>query len=804
MVKNYIKIAFRSLSKNKLFSFINVTGLSIGLACVLVIVAYVGLELSYDKYHENYNDIYRITEQRKDEGQQVHSATTFNPLGDLVVAHVPAVEQLVRMYPLPALISADRENKFKESRFTFVDSIFFETFSFEVIHGNLLQALDNPFSVIVPESKAISYFGETNILGRELYFEDEENDYVFEVTAVVKDIPQNSHYNPDFIASISTLQTIQPWYNNWHHPPLYTYVKLKKGFTKSDLDSQILAMGKEHFPEYIKAENRKYEAQHLSEIHLHSDLEAEWQGNSNNTYVNLFLIIAIFILLIACINFMNLTTAQSTQRAKEVGMRKVMGAGKHQLVIQFLGESFITTSISFVAAFGIAELVLIYFFNDLVGKDISLGFILTGFNLLVVIVSIILVSLLAGLYPAFYLTSYKPIATLGGKLIRISGLGNVRKSMVTFQFFISCLLIIVTLIVLQQINFLRNKHLGFDKEQIVSIRLVDRRDQTNYRVLKNSLLQESKVLNVALSSTLPGRGDFYGWEIIPEGFATDAEMTIESLGVDEDYLETYDITILEGRDFSKDIITDATEAFILNQAAVEKFGWNEPIGKDFTMTIYTGKKDIRKGKVIGVVRDFNFQSLYNRIDPLVIYINTHPYYSDFLNVKLSPGNWEDAIEMMRAKWKAFNPNKPFEFYFLDQELERFYHKEVKISRIFTAFAVLSIIISCLGLFGLSAFTAQQRTKEIGIRKVLGASLGGILKLLSKEYIILIVIANLIAWPLGQYFATKWLAGFAYRISLEADIFLFTFLGALVIALATVSFQSLKAAIANPVKSLRNE
>jgi len=789
MVRNYLKIAFRSLSKNKLFSFINVTGLSIGLACVLVIVAYVSLELSYDKYHENYNDIYRITEYRKDEGQQVHSAATFNPLGDLVVAHVSAVEQLVRMYPLPALISADRVNKFKEPRFTFVDSIFFETFSFEVIHGNLLQALDNPFSVVVQESKAISYFGETDILGRDLYFEDDEDEYVFEVTAVIKDIPQNSHYNPDFIASISTLQTIQPWYNNWHHPPLYTYVRLKPGFTKSDLDSQILTMGKEHFPDYIKAENRKYEAQYIGDIHLYSDLELEWQGNSSYIYVNLFLIIAIFILLIACINFMNLTTAQSTQRAKEVGMRKVMGAGKHQLVIQFLGESFITTSISFVAAFAMAELVLVYFFNDLVEKNISLGFVLTGFNLFVVIISIILVSLLAGLYPAFYLTSFKPITTLSGKLIKISGLGNVRKSMVTFQFFISCLLIIVTLIVLRQINFLK---------------MFDRNDQTNYRVLKNSLMQESMVLNVALSSTLPGRGDFYGWEIIPEGFTTDAEMTIKSLGVDEDYLETYDITILEGRDFSKNIITDATEAFILNQAAVEKFDWNEAVGKDFTMTIYTGKKEIRKGKVIGVVRDFNFQSLYNNIDPLVIYINTHPYYSDFLNVKLSPGNWDDAIEMIRSKWKAFNPNKPLELYFLDQELERFYHKEVKISRIFTAFAVLSIIISCLGLFGLSAFTAQQRTKEIGIRKVLGASLGGILKLLSKEYIILIVIANLIAWPLGQYFATKWLAGFAYRISLEADIFLFTFLGALVIALATVSFQSLKAAITNPVKSLRNE
>jgi putative ABC transport system permease protein len=376
--------------------------------------------------------------------------------------------------------------------------------------------------------------------------------------------------------------------------------------------------------------------------------------------------------------------------------------------------------------------------------------------------------------------------------------------MVTFQFFISCLLIIGTLIVLRQINFLRNKKLGFDKEQIVAVGLVDRQDQTNYKVLKDALLSESSVLNVALSSTLPGRDNYYAFRIVPEGATEDDEMTMKSLGVDEDYFNTYNLEVIDGRSFSEDITTDRNQAFILNEAAVDKLGWDEAMGKDFTITIHAASEEVRKGKVIGVVKDFHFQSLYNLIDPLVLYVNTSPFYSNFLNVKLAPGNWEDAIKMLTAKWKEFSPDKPLDFYFLDEELKKFYDSEVKIGNIFSAFAILSIIISCLGLFGLSAFSAQQRVKEIGIRKVMGANLAGILGLLSREYLMLIIIANLIAWPLGWYISTEWLSTFPYRTVLNIGIFLLTFLGALLIALVTVSYQSMKAALTDPVKSLRNE
>ncbi len=803
MLKNYFKIAIRSLINNKVYSFINIAGLSIGLACVLVIVSYVSLELSYDKFHKNYRDIYRVTEYRMRNNQQTHTATTFSPLADLLESQVPAVKKVVKMYPLSGLVSTDKINKFKENKFTLVDSVFFDVFTFKLLKGALEGALDNPFSVVLPENKALEYFGTTEIIGKELFFENATERFSFNITAVIEDFPQNSHFELDFFASFSSIKTIRPSYNNWFHPAIYLYAQLQPSFSGKDLDTQMTAMREQHYPENIK-ETRKHEAQKITDIHLNSDLTNEWQANSSKTYVKLFAVIALFILLIACINFMNLSTAQATYRAKEVGIRKVMGAEKGQLLGQFLGESFIVTLLSFVIAFGLAQLALSYFFNEFISKDISVVNLLMGSNIFWIIIFLLLVSLLAGSYPAFYLSGFKPVTTLKGKVIKISGLGNVRKFMVTFQFFISCLLIIGTLIVLQQINFLRNEQLGFDKEQIVAVGLVDRQDQNNYIALKNAFASESSIVNVASSSTLPGRDGFYAFPIAAEG-SDDDEMTMKTLGVDEDYITTYKLEIIAGRDFNKDITTDLNQAFILNEAAVAKFGWDNALNKDFSLTVHSAVgREERKGKVIGVVKDFHYQSLYNLIDPLVLYVNTGPFYSNFLNVKFAPGNWEEAINLLTTRWKSFSPNKPLEYYFLDDELAKFYDSEVKIGRIFTVFAVLSIIISCLGLLGLSAFSAQQRVKEIGIRKVLGANLTSILLLLFREYIVLIVLANLIAWPLGWYLSTEWLATFPYRTGLTIGVFLLTFFGALIIALLTVSFQSIKAAVVNPVKSLRDE
>ena len=361
-----------------------------------------------------------------------------------------------------------------------------------------------------------------------------------------------------------------------------------------------------------------------------------------------------------------------------------------------------------------------------------------------------------------------------------------------------------TLIVQRQTAFLRNKQLGFDKEHIISLKMVDRFSQMNFQLLKNELLNESTVANAALSSTLPGRQEFYGFPVKVKGENSDSDYSLKTLGVDEDFLATYSIKINEGRDFSKNITADQSEAFILNEAAVEKLGWEEAVGKDLQLTVYTDQGEVRRGKVIGVVENFHYQSLYTKVEPLVIYVNKHPYYSDFLSVKFKPGNVQQSVELLQEKWQIFNPEKPVEYYFLDQELDKLYTNEIKRSRIFSAFALLSIFISCLGLFGLSAFSVQQKTKEIGIRKVLGASVLSIFKLLSKEYLLLVFIANIIAWPLIWYFADIWLMSFAYKVNIEPGVFFLTLVGALVIALATISFQALKVAVINPIETLKDD
>jgi len=804
MLKNYFKIAFRNLIKNRIYSLLNITGLSIGLACVIVIVGYINLELSYDNFHDDYKDIYRISEIRKRQDRQDHTATTFNPMAELTKEYIPSVKHVVRMFPLTGFVSTTPENKSRETLFTLADSTIFEVFSFESLYGDLSETLDAPYSVVITESKALEYFGETSVIGQKLVYENATSKFNFSITGVIKDLPQNTHLNLDFLASFSSIRQIRPRYDNWFHPAIYAYVKLRKGFDVKVLEDGMKGLKDSHFPENIKS-SRSHTAQPISGIHLRSALLNEWAPNSNIVYVTLFITIAFFILLIACINFMNLSTARSMSRSKEVGLRKVVGARKEQLIHQFLSESLLITTFSFIAAFVLAELAFRNGFNSLVEKQITSAFLFEGVNLFYVVLALVIVTLLAGTYPAFYLAQLRPISTLRGKTEQIGGVGNIRKVMVTFQFFISCLLIIGTLIVLSQINFLRNKNLGFDKEQIVAIGLVDQVDQKNYEQLQSAFLEETSVIETTVSSALPGGDGFYAFRIEPEGLPDGEQMTMKSIGVDEEYITTYRLEILEGRGFSKDVTTDESSAFILNEAAVEKLEWSDPLGKNFSIEIHgRGGADVRKGKVIGVLKDFHYESLYNSIEPLVVYVNTSSFYHNYLNLKIAPGNWEEVISLLEMKWEAFSPNRPLQFYFLDEELKKMYDAEVKIGRIFTAFAILSIVISCLGLFGLSAFTASQRTKEIGIRKVMGASLLTILKLLSKDYVILIVLANLIAWPLGWYYSSQWLNDFAYRVDLNLWTFLFTFLSALIVALITVSYQTMKAASANPVDALQQE
>jgi putative ABC transport system permease protein len=499
----------------------------------------------------------------------------------------------------------------------------------------------------------------------------------------------------------------------------------------------------------------------------------EWQANSSYTYIRIFSTIALFILLLACINYMNLATSKSLQRAGEVGIRKAMGSYRSQLVSMFFGESLLTVGVAIFLGLALAQASMVLFFNHLLNKTLSVDFFIQGINLVYLVMGWIVVSAFAGIYPAVYISSFNTIKALKGKAESIGSALGLRKGLVTFQFFISALLLVGTFVVIQQTDFLQNKDLGFERDHIITIPLEDDKDRTNYQVLKDKMLNQSFVKNISVSAALPYGEGFFDWEIVPEGYQGQQDLLVKTISTDEDFLKTYDIRLLAGRDLSKDIISDKEQGFIINQALARQLDWNDPVGKDFQLTFYTNGPHVRKGKVIGLVEDFHFQSLHNKIEPLVIFINTHEYYTDFLSVRLEGGNIGDQIESLRNDWAAFSPDRPFEFSFLDESLGKLYERDLTTSKLLSIFTGLSIIISCLGLFGLASFTVQQRTKEIGVRKVLGASALSIIQLLSLEFIMLVIVANILAWPLAWYGITQWLSRFAYHVEVGPFVFAVT-------------------------------
>ena len=805
MIRYNLRIAFRSLVKKRVFAAINIGGLAIGLSAVLVIGAYLREELRYDEYNVHKNEIYRITEEYRDDAKQVHSALNHSPVAELISHQLSGLKKCVRILPYPAYITADKVDKHREKGIVFADSTFFEVFTFDAIAGDLSSAMEAPFSVVLTESMALKYFGTHNVIGRELFYEDERAMFTYHVAAVIRDVPQNSHFTFDFLFNLSSLRTVMPWFNSWHYPPMYIYIQTERDLDKDILRQNIQRITDTYSPQEIKAEKRKYYVQRLRDIHLYSFLANEWQGNTSILYVRIFSGVAIFLLLIACMNFMNLSTAQSAQRAREVGVRKVMGALRLQLVRQLLGEAFLISLISLLIALGVAELLLMTIFHQLAGKDLSLLFLFEGGNILWLLGLLTFITLLAGIYPAFYLSRYQPVLALKGRTeMRGSGPG-LRRMLVIFQFFISALLLIGTVVVLEQSHLMRNKNLGFDQDALITIKLIDRYAAANYTQLKNALLDKTGVEGVAVSSEIPGGQNFYGFEVNPEGFPKNT-MSMNSLGMDEDFVKTFNIEIMTGRNFSASIPSDEAQSILLNESAVKFLGWTpeSAIGKSFELIVYTSKREERKAQVVGVTRDFHYQTLHSKVDPLVMYINKHPYYCDFLTVKTSNGNLFELTKMLRATWKEFHPEKPGEFFFLNDSLQKQYQAETKVSSIFSSFAVLSVVISCLGLFGLSAFSAQRRTKEIGIRKVLGANVMQIVSMLSREYFWMILIANAIAWPVAYYASIQWLRTFPYRIEFGVGILISTLLLGLIVAILTVSIQSIRAALVNPVKTLRSE
>ncbi|MEQ9426943.1 MAG: FtsX-like permease family protein [Cyclobacteriaceae bacterium] len=800
MLNHQIKFLLRSLLKKKSFALISILGLAVAFACILLIASYVRLEFSYDQFHEHKNDTYRVVNTITDEdtGEISDVAYTYAPLAPLIGANIEEASAITRIHEKQALMWVDGSDKFIEKNFLYADSAFFEIFTWESVYGNLEEALKVPFSLVITESLANKYFQNENPVGKTINHRDDNGTHKMHVRAVVKDLPGNSHLEADLICSMATLRSTQPWNFYWFYPPMYTYIKFDGAADVESVKTRITDLVKTNGPEGHRLVD--YELQQLDQIHLHSQREGEFRATGNYSIVVIFIIIGAFILVIAVVNFINLATARSIEKSKEVGIKKVMGASRKTLIGQFITESVFTILIAFALSILIALLAKTYFEN-IIDKPLQFGFILDGLNPLVVLGMVLIIGLLAGIYPAIFISSFKPLSVVKKTVSGVRGL-TLRKVLVVFQFTISSALILGTIVIYQQMMYLQDKQLGFDKEQVIVIPLEETADQNRFELLKEMIAPHSGVIATAMTSGVPGTDGFYGF-----GYQIGTDETtnsLQTLGTDWDFVETYKTEIIQGRGFDREITSDFDNSFIINEAAAKFLGWEEPIGEELTLNYYISGPINKKGQVIGVVKDFHFESLYQKVDPLVIHLMPASYYCQYVSVRVHPGQLTSTIDHLSGVWSTFNPDRPFDFFFLDDSLQKIYQSEQNLSKLMSVFATLAIIISSLGLLGLAAFSVQQRIKEIGIRKVLGASEISIFGMISKQYLWMIIIANLIAWPSALMFINEWLNNFAFRISINADVFIYALLAAMVVVFLSIGAILLRAVRSNAVETLRYE
>ncbi len=786
MIVNYLKIAFRNMNRHKGYSFINIAGLAIGMAICILILLWVQDELNFDRFHENAENIYRLN--MHDQRYGVVWPIVSIPVGPALKHEFPEVTDFVRVSDFSGLVS--REDKKSDEIGAYVDPSFFEIFSFPFVKGDSKTALSAPSSIVISQEMAHKFFGTGDPLGKNLKL---NNALDFTVTGVIKDMPQNSHLDFDFLLPFEIFERKDREASHWGRFQIYTYAMLQDSTPFKDFENKIAGLLQEH----NVREGPKLGLEPLIRIHLYAA-----DGGGDMRYVYIFSIIAVFILVIACINFMNLTTARSFTRAKEVGMRKVTGAKRADLIKQFMGESALFSLIA-LALSAVLVILLLPAFNNLAGKQLALNPQGNWNSILGFAAIALFTGLLAGSYPALFLSSFRPTHILTRSFFPTAGRikkNLFRKALVVIQFSISVFLIISTFVIFKQIHFIRNRNLGYDKDHILSIPLRGAAAQ-QYEAFKSELLRDSRILHVTATSEVPiliykvhiG----YEWE----GKDPSKESRMTEVLVDHDFIETLNMTVIQGRDFSKDHATDALEAYIINEAAVKAMDIESPVGKRFSAPTHAG---MREGTIIGVVKDFHFRPLHDEIDPLVMFIG--PEQFNFLCVRVKPdaSDLPGIIRYIENVWQKFAPNFPFMYNFFDSTFDRLYRSEQKTGSVFGYFTFLAIFISCLGLFGLAAQMTEMRTKEIGIRKVLGASVSGITLLLSKDFLKWVVVANVVAWPFAFFAMNKWLQNFAYKTKIGIEIFILSGILAFVIALITVSFQSIKAAVADPVDSLRYE
>jgi len=788
MIKNYLKIAVRNLRRNKIFSFINILGLALGMTCSILIMLWVQDELSYDRFHAQADNLYRITCTTPD----IKAAVSSAPLAAALKEQLPEAVNTVRLISSSNLFSVGTR-KFEEKRVFFADSTFLKLFSFPLLQGDPKTALHRPDGILITEKMAKKYFGKAEALGQIIRKDNQDN---FTVTGILANVPANSHLQFDFILPIAfiarTNQDLKE--NRWGNFNFYTYVQLHPNTVSSDvalqkLNQQATRIFKQHLPEMQVA----FQLQPISRIHLYSNnLLRDFSGSGSIQYVQIFLVVALFILAVACINFMNLTTARSARRAKEVGLRKVIGARRNQLIWQFLGESTIISVLALLLAI-ILVLTLLPVFNNLTGKYLTVNF--RDVRFLSGLLGITLVTgLLSGSYPALFLSGFLPINVLKGQ-VKV-GTGNIlfRNCLVVTQFVVSIILLVGTAVVYQQLHYIRNKHLGFDKENLVYTPLTGELWHKQ-QALKTALNQNPLTNAFTMVSDLPTNLITGSINVYWEGKDPQAQPVFPDMAVDENFISVFNMKLLGGRSFSKALKSD-TANYIVNETALRIMGMEAAtaVGKPLALNNV-------KGTIIGVVQDFNFKPMQHAIEPLILRFNRQ---GGTVVVRTQPGNTESTIQTLKNISKSLNPAFPFSYNFLDEDIAQLYQSEQRMGNIFNVFALWAIFISCLGLYGLSAFMAEQRTKEIGVRKVLGASVFDIVYLLSKNFTSLLLIAMVIAVPLAWVAMNSWLESFAYRIGLNASIFLVACFTALAIAALTIGYESIKAAITNPVQSLRSE
>ena len=809
MIKNYLRSAFRNIKRHPFISFINIFGLTVGLTCCLLILAYIINEYSYDKFNKNAKDIYRVTRifYTAPGVENLHLSAVAPPFGPLLQNAFPDIKKITRVYPTGTIALKYKEKLFNEKNSVFADENFFTLFNVPVVKGDAKNALLDPYSIMLTEEVARKYFGDENPINKSILL----NKHDFKVTGVYKAFPANSHMHPQILLSFNTLKDTavygeQQLLTNYGNNSFYTYLLFPKDYNVEHVKAQLPDFLDKyvHFPGMpgnMKTHQvTKLELENLTDLHLKSHLDDEIEENGDVKRVLIFSAIALFILLIACINYMNLSTARSALRAKEIGIRKVIGAQRKEIIAQFLSESVLITWMALILA-GVSTVLLIPFINTLSGQFLSFSSLLHWNVLLPILTLPFVIGLISGIYPAVFMSSFLPVKVLKGIVKAGSGGISFRKILVVVQFSISIILIVATTVVFQQLQYIQKIALGFNKDHIITMNYPYSLNR-QYDAFKEDLKRNATIKELGISSRIPsGRLlDDQNAKIIEGGSLQAIKIDLKYITTDFGFIPTYGMQMVAGRNFSKAIATD-TNNFIINEEAVKEFGWKtaeNALAKDM---VYGNVK----GKIIGVVKDFHFESLHQKIIPLLFSLPSHGNYYGKLSIKVDGNNTKAAIQVVQDTWHKYLPDTPFDFTFLDEKFGQLYNSEQQQGSLFTIFSCIAIFIACLGLFGLSAFTISQRVKEIGVRKVLGASISQIVTELSKDFLKLVIIAAIIALPIAFFSINKWFLGdFAFRINISWWVLAMAAVLALIIAFVTISFQSIKAALANPVKSLRSE